>query len=70
MYRQCWGYGSYKIQCGHYKNCDCSAWGCLCFFYKFLMLVEIVESEDNISEAICTANLLLTATPNLYYSER
>lgn len=29
---------------------DWSAWAAYVFFYKFLILVEIVESEDNMKE--------------------
>lgn len=38
-----------EIAFGDNKNCDCSAWAACGFSNEVLMLVEIVESEDNIN---------------------
>lgn len=42
---------------------DCSAWATCVFSYKFLKLVEIVRSEDNIKEV--EERLLLFRNTNL-----
>ncbi len=39
-----------EIPRGNHKNCDWSARAACVFSYKFLMLVEIIVSEDNIKE--------------------